>query len=207
MNAALVHALDESGYGLVSSTRLQGRYAIRLCVLNHTSGPRDVVGVLSWLETRDVAVPADDEVQDQIRAHPILDRTASPTLTWSGYPHPDPADLATLEAFAGVDETTLEFLASACYEKHAEPGEPIVRRWDTDRDFYVILDGTVEVFVDTRIVRRLGPGDFFGELAAQDWGGGFGYPRLADVVATAPLRLLVVPLRHLPDRCGSPGPA
>ena len=205
MNAALVQALDESGYGLVSSTRLQGRYAIRLCVLNHTSGPRDVVGVLSWLETRDVAVPADDEVQDQIRAHPILDRTASPTLTWSGYPHPDPADLATLEAFAGVDETTLEFLASACYEKHAESGEPIVRRWGTDRDFYVILDGTVEVFVDTRIVRRLGPGDFFGELAAQDWGGGFGYPRLADVVATAPLRLLVVPLDVYPAVAALPG--
>ena len=205
MNAVLVHALDESGYGLVSSTRLQGRYAIRLCVLNHTSGPGDVVGVLSWLETRDVAVPADDEVQDQIRAHPILDRTASPTLTWSGYPHPDPADLATLEAFAGVDETTLEFLASACYEKHAESGEPIVRRWGTDRDFYVILDGTVEVFVDTRIVRRLGPGDFFGELAAQDWGGGFGYPRLADVVATAPLRLLIVPLDIYPAVAALPG--
>ena len=36
MNAALVNALAESGYGLVSSTRLHGRYAIRLCVLNHT---------------------------------------------------------------------------------------------------------------------------------------------------------------------------
>jgi glutamate/tyrosine decarboxylase-like PLP-dependent enzyme len=205
MNAALVHALDESGYGLVSSTRLQGRYAIRLCVLNHTSGPRDVLGVLSWLEAHDVPVPADDEVQEQIRAHPVLDRTASPTVTWSGYPHPDPAELATLEAFAGVDESALEFLAGACYEKHAEPGEHVVRRWGADRDFYVILDGTVEVFVDTRIVRRLGPGDFFGELAAQDWGGGFGYPRLADVVATAPLRLLVVPLDVYPTVVALPG--
>jgi hypothetical protein len=205
MNAALVHALDESGYGLVSSTRLQGHYAIRLCVLNHTSGPRDVLGVLSWLEAHDVPVPADDEVQDQIRAHPVVDRTASPTPTWSGYPHPDPAELANLEAFAGTDESALELLASACYEKHAELGEHVVRRWGTDRDFYVILDGTVEVFVDTRIVRRLGPGDFFGELAAQDWGGGFGYPRLADVVATAPLRLLVVPLDVYPTVAALPG--
>jgi hypothetical protein len=205
MNAALVHALDESGYGLVSSTRLHGRYAIRLCVLNHTSGPRDVFGVLSWLQTRNVSVPADDEVQDQIRAHPVLDRTASPAVTWSGYPHPDPAELATLDVFAGVADSAIEVVASACYEKHAASGEHIVRRWGTDRDFYVILDGSVEVFVDTRIVRRLGPGDFFGELAAQDWGGGFGYPRLADVVATAPLRLLVVPLDAFPSVAALPG--
>jgi CRP-like cAMP-binding protein len=39
----------------------------------------------------------------------------------------------------------------------------------------------------------LGPGDFFGELAALDWGASFGYPRLASVVATSPARLLVLP--------------
>jgi len=80
-----------------------------------------------------------------------------------------------------------------------------VRRWDTGRDFYVIIDGTVDVFVDGRIVRQLGPDDFFGELAAQDWGGGFGYPRLADVVATAPLRLLVVPHDVYPTVAALPG--
>jgi CRP-like cAMP-binding protein len=40
-------------------------------------------------------------------------------------------------------------------------------------------------------VRRLGPGDFFGELAALDWGAGYGYPRLATVVAESDVRLLV----------------
>ncbi|HXN01181.1 MAG TPA: cyclic nucleotide-binding domain-containing protein, partial [Candidatus Dormibacteraeota bacterium] len=38
----------------------------------------------------------------------------------------------------------------------------------------------------------LGPGDFFGELAALDWGASFGYPRLATVTAVAPVRLLVI---------------
>ena len=205
MNAALVHALAESGYGLVSSTRLHGRYAIRLCVLNHTSGPRDVLDVLSWLETRDVAVPAAGAVDDEIRAYPILERAASTAVGWGGYPNADPAELAGLDVFAGVDDATLQFLAGTCHEKRAAPGEHIVRRWDTDRDFYVILDGTVEVFVDTRVVRTLGPGDFFGELAAQDWGGGFGYPRLADVIATAPLRLLVVPHHVYPAVAALPG--
>ena len=36
--------------------------------------------------------------------------------------------------------------------------------------------------------------DYFGELAALDWGAGFGYPRLATVTATAPLRLVVLPV-------------
>jgi CRP-like cAMP-binding protein len=46
-------------------------------------------------------------------------------------------------------------------------------------------------------VRALGPGDFFGELAALDWGAGYGYPRLASVVATTRARLRVVPSERL----------
>jgi CRP-like cAMP-binding protein len=49
-------------------------------------------------------------------------------------------------------------------------------------------------------------GDFFGELAALDWGAGYGYTRLATVVATSPARLVVVPpdvfnrlVREVPD--------
>jgi aromatic-L-amino-acid/L-tryptophan decarboxylase len=205
MNAALVHALDESGYGLVSSTRLRGRYAIRLCVLNHTSAPRDILDVLSWLESHDVAVPAADEIDSQVRELPVLDRTAPQAIAWGGQSQIDPAAVAALDIFAGVDDATMQLVAGSCHERRAEPGEQIVRRWDTNRDFYVILDGTVEVLVDTRVVRTLGPGDFFGELAAQRWGGGFGYTRLADVIATAPLRLLVVPHQVFPAVAALPG--
>ncbi|HEV2785779.1 MAG TPA: aminotransferase class V-fold PLP-dependent enzyme, partial [Solirubrobacteraceae bacterium] len=41
-NAGLVVALEQSGLGLVSSTMLRGRYALRVCVLNHTTGRDDV---------------------------------------------------------------------------------------------------------------------------------------------------------------------
>ena len=67
----------------------------------------------------------------------------------------------------------------------------MVERWDATRDFYVILDGTADVFVDGERVSSLGAGDFFGELAALDWGAGYGYPRLATVVAASRLRMLV----------------
>jgi aromatic-L-amino-acid/L-tryptophan decarboxylase len=50
-NAALVERLRESGEGLVSSTRIGGRYALRMCVLNHRSGEDDVERVLRWLAT------------------------------------------------------------------------------------------------------------------------------------------------------------
>jgi aromatic-L-amino-acid/L-tryptophan decarboxylase len=50
-NAALVERLRESGEGLVSSTRVSGRYALRICVLNHRSGEDDVERVLGWLAT------------------------------------------------------------------------------------------------------------------------------------------------------------
>ena len=36
-NAALVAGLERSGLGLVSSTVLRGRYALRICVMNHTT--------------------------------------------------------------------------------------------------------------------------------------------------------------------------
>jgi aromatic-L-amino-acid decarboxylase len=42
VNSAIVARMAVSGEGMISSTRLGGRYALRLCVLNHSSGPDDV---------------------------------------------------------------------------------------------------------------------------------------------------------------------
>ncbi len=50
-NAALVAALERSGLGLVSSTVLRGRYALRICVMNHTTTAGDVERVMDFLET------------------------------------------------------------------------------------------------------------------------------------------------------------
>lgn len=50
LNAALVRDLAESGLGMISSTRIHGRYALRLCIMNHRSRREDVDRVLDWLE-------------------------------------------------------------------------------------------------------------------------------------------------------------
>jgi CRP-like cAMP-binding protein len=75
----------------------------------------------------------------------------------------------------------------------AEGGDTIVEQWEASKDFYVVLAGTVDVLVDGERIRELVAGEFFGELGALDWGGGFGYPRLATVVAASAVRLLRVP--------------
>ncbi len=56
LNADLDRRLAETGLGMVSSTRIDGRFALRLCVLNHRSGPDDVERVLAWLEDAPVEV-------------------------------------------------------------------------------------------------------------------------------------------------------
>ena len=88
-------------------------------------------------------------------------------------------------------------VAEAAEVSDVEAGETIVAQWDQSKDFYVVLAGTLDVLLEKRRVRGLGPGEFFGELAALDWGGGFGYPRLATVVASSSARLLRVPAELL----------
>jgi len=49
MNQRAQERLNASGYALLSSTRLSGRYSLRLCILSHGTTADDVRGVLSAL--------------------------------------------------------------------------------------------------------------------------------------------------------------
>ena len=180
-NAGLAAALEASGIGLVSSTRLQGRLALRLCVLNHSSTPEDVEKVLGFLET---AEPQADPPARYERHPPIVS-------SWPGLPEADIPSLRALPLFAELEPDQAALVGKQASLREAPAGETVVEQWSLGRDFYVILDGTVEVSVDGERARDLGPGEFFGELTALDWGAGFAYPRLASVRATSPLRLLV----------------
>ncbi|MBI1854098.1 MAG: decarboxylase, partial [Planctomycetes bacterium] len=50
LNEAIVRRTHEEGYAMVTSTRLAGRFALRLCVLNHRTRLSDVEGTLAYLE-------------------------------------------------------------------------------------------------------------------------------------------------------------
>jgi aromatic-L-amino-acid decarboxylase len=193
-NAALVAAVEASGHGLVSSTVLRGRYALRMCVMNHTTTAADVERVMDLFEFSepDALSPAAAAVtyrrDREIRRTPLRRR---------GEPVGDvgvAADaLAGLPLFAPLDDEGRLRVARLARLETRAPGETIVEQWDAALDFYVIVDGDVEVLIDEAAVNQLTEGEFFGELAALDWGGGFGYPRIASVRALTDVTLLTFP--------------
>jgi CRP-like cAMP-binding protein len=67
-------------------------------------------------------------------------------------------------------------------------GAVVCREGEPGHDFYVILEGEATVEQAGRHLRRLGPGEFFGELALFDRG-----PRSATVTAATDMRLLRLP--------------
>src|SRR5207253_5517599 len=189
-NTALAAALEASGLGLVSSTRLHGRFALRVCILNHTTGLEDVDAVLDFLEREEVAEVVEPALYER-----------HPDVATSLFPPP----LRALPLFDSLSAQEAENVAAIASGRTAEPGETVVEQWGSERDFFVIVEGTADVFVEGEHVRSLGPGEFFGELAALDWGAGFGYSRLATVVAGSPLRLLVLPEGALTELMRFPG--
>jgi aromatic-L-amino-acid/L-tryptophan decarboxylase len=181
-NAALVEALEESGIGLVSSTRLRGRYAIRMCILSHSSDEAAVNGILDFLEGADVASGPAERRGERV---PAIDKT------WAERPPVAPGAIRALPLFATLSEEEAELVAHAARVREASPGEAVISQWELSRDFYVIVEGAVDIHVDGKIVGRELSGEFFGELAGVDWGSGFAYSRLATVVAAERTRMLV----------------
>jgi aromatic-L-amino-acid decarboxylase len=180
-NAGLVAALERSGLGLVSSTRVRGRYAIRLCPLNNTTTEDDIERVLAFLER------ADPEVSTP------LERDREISGAWLRAPRVDLDELVTVPLFSSLAPEQLAHVARLARIREAATGEKIVAQWTTSREFYVILGGSVDILLDDELINRLRAGDFFGEFAALDWAAGYTYPRLASVVASEPLRVLVFP--------------
>ncbi|MET0201108.1 MAG: aminotransferase class I/II-fold pyridoxal phosphate-dependent enzyme [Gaiellaceae bacterium] len=181
-NAGLVSALERSGTGLISTTRLHGRFALRMCVLNHQSTPEDVEDVLAFLETAEPQAP-----------EPARERHPSIVSAWPGLPQADLPSLRELPIFAGLEPGQAAQVAARASLREIAAGEPVIEQWDLGAEFFVIVEGTATVTVDGQQARELGRGDFFGELRALEWGAGYAYPRLASVLASSPLRLLVFP--------------
>jgi MFS family permease len=67
--------------------------------------------------------------------------------------------------FAPLPAPTLEQLAEALEEVRAAAGEEVVRQGAPGDLFYLVKEGTLDVYVDGRRVQTLGPGESFGEIA------------------------------------------
>lgn len=88
------------------------------------------------------------------------------------------AQLKKVPLFAGLDRKELEMLAHLLKEHEYPAGTTIVEAGTAGHGLYVITQGRVVVRKEGRTVNRLGPGEFFGEIAVLDDG-----PRTADIVA------------------------
>jgi glutamate/tyrosine decarboxylase-like PLP-dependent enzyme len=51
LNAFLLRDLCDSGFALMSSTRVRGQYSLRFCILGHRTRQSDVERTIEWLET------------------------------------------------------------------------------------------------------------------------------------------------------------
>lgn len=187
MNAELVAAFERTGRGLVSSTRLHGRYAIRMCVMNHTSGPDHVTGTLDWFAAADAPRATRPEPVSRYE-----DRRSEMASGWGQVSGLAPAALRAVPLFAGLGNRELDIVARSGLEVPFAAGETVIHRWQGTRNFYVILAGTVGIEVGGERVTEIGAGQYFGEVAALDWGAGFGLVRTATVVACEPTRLLML---------------
>ena len=175
---ALIDALESTGTALVSSTRLAGRHAVRLCILNPTSSEEHIRRVIEHFAG--APVPAAGQ-----RGGAVATGSRAGVVA-----HPDGDVLRTMPLLSGAADSTVQAVRDRGVYLDTADGEEVIRRWDSDRSFYIVLSGRYDVFIDARPIRTAGPGDHFGELAARDWGGGYGYTRLATVRCAEPGRLL-----------------
>jgi CRP/FNR family transcriptional regulator, cyclic AMP receptor protein len=105
------------------------------------------------------------------------------------FPHDTKVDaLARAPLFRQLSKHELGELAKATEDLEVEEGKVLTREGDLGREFFVIVDGEVSVTKEGKEIRRLGPGDFFGEIALV-----YDNPRrTATVTATTPLRFFVL---------------
>jgi CRP/FNR family cyclic AMP-dependent transcriptional regulator len=89
--------------------------------------------------------------------------------------------------FAGLSKKELEQIASIADEIDLREGKELTTQGKSAREFFVLLEGSVDVTKDGRRINQLGDGDFFGEIALVSRS-----PRTATVTATAPIHALVI---------------
>jgi CRP/FNR family transcriptional regulator, cyclic AMP receptor protein len=96
--------------------------------------------------------------------------------------------LGQVPLFAGLPPRHLKRIGDLTEEVRFMEGATVVRQGDAGDTFFVILQGEAKVAGPSgRVVNRLRPGEFFGEISLLDGG-----PRTASVVAETPLTMLAL---------------
>lgn len=99
--------------------------------------------------------------------------------------------LAKVPLFAACSKKDLQQVAKRAEDVKVEPGKVIVSEGSAGAEFFVILEGEASITRHGQEVARLGPGDFFGDLALLDRA-----PRNATITAVTPMELVVLGQRE-----------
>jgi CRP-like cAMP-binding protein len=89
--------------------------------------------------------------------------------------------------FAGLSRKELIQLARLADDAEVPEGRVLCREGDRGREFFVLVEGSVDVATKGRRVATLGAGDFVGEISLLE-----PTPRTATVTAKTPLRIFVL---------------
>lgn len=95
--------------------------------------------------------------------------------------------LATVPIFAGLSRRQLSKLVSKSKETRHQAGHEVAKEGEGSLALHLILSGTAEVTLRGDAKRRLGEGDYFGEISLID-----GRPRSASVAAETDMTTLAV---------------
>jgi CRP/FNR family transcriptional regulator, cyclic AMP receptor protein len=95
--------------------------------------------------------------------------------------------IKTVPLFAECSRKELSEVAGIADEIDLREGKELTKQGSAGREFFVLVQGTADVRKGGRRVNTLGPGDFFGEISLIRH-----TPRTATVVATSPVRTLVI---------------
>jgi CRP-like cAMP-binding protein len=92
-----------------------------------------------------------------------------------------------LPLFELCSKRDLRRIAALADEREIAAGTELIREGEPGSEFYVVVDGEVDVRRRGRRVARLGAGSYVGEIALLSRS-----PRTATVVAATPLRVLAI---------------
>jgi CRP-like cAMP-binding protein len=97
------------------------------------------------------------------------------------------AALAEIPLFSRVPKRHLKTILERMGQYDYEKGATILKNARQGEVLYLLLEGSARVVRGGRTVAKLGPGDFFGEIAVLDR-----RPRTATVTATSPVKCLTL---------------